>query len=370
MKNVIVFFGGESCEHDVSVITGVMALNAIDKTIYNPVPVYIGKNGKWYSHGKMNDVSMFKNVQLKSLKEVVLLPPNKSLYLIKRGRLKELCEIYSAVNCCHGGEGEGGGLYAILKSCAIPCTSAGLFASAMAMDKELTKLALKSIGVFCLSCVRINRDSFYLQREFVFETVKAKLGFPIIIKPARLGSSIGISIAKSVDELEKGLMQAFVYDSKVIVEKALVGFREINCAVYKRAGEVVVSECEEPILNSELLTFSDKYKLPTQKDFPARIDKEISEKIRKITKTIYQKLNFSGVIRIDYLLLEKEVYVNEINAVPGSLAYYLFCKTTDEFCSFLTHLIEQSVDEGRVQLQNKTTFDSGILNLSSCKTKR
>ena len=204
----------------------------------------------------------------------------------------------------------------------------------------------------------------------MFSTVQEKLGFPIIIKPARLGSSIGISIAKTVDELEKGLMQAFIYDSKVIVEKALAGFREINCAAYKRAGEVVVSECEEPILNSQMLTFNDKYKLPVQKDFPAKIDEEIREKIRKTTKAIYQKLNFSGVIRIDYLLVDKEVYVNEINSVPGSLAYYLFCKTTEDFSKFLTQIIEQSVDENRVLSQNKTVFSSGILNLSSCKTKR
>lgn len=370
MKNVVVIFGGESCEHDVSVITGVMALNAVDKTLYNPIPVYIAKNGRWYTSDKMKDVSVFKNIELKKLVEVTLLPPSRNLYAIKKNRLKELGEIYSVVNCCHGGDGESGGLYAIIKNCSISCTSSGLFSSALAMDKEFTKLALKGIGVACLSCVRINRDTFYLQREHVFSTIQEKLGFPIIVKPARLGSSIGISIAKTVDELEKGLMQAYVYDSKVIVEKALVGFREINCAAYKRAGEVVVSECEEPILNNQMLTFNDKYKLPVQKDFPAKIDEEIREKIRKTTKAIYQKLNFSGVIRIDYLLVDKEVYVNEINSVPGSLAYYLFCKTTEDFSKFLTQIIEQSVDENRVLSQNKTVFFSGILNLSSCKTKR
>ena len=370
MKNVIVIFGGESCEHDVSVITGVMALNAIDKKLYNPIPVYVGKNGRWYTHQKMNDVSMFKNVLHKDLTEVALLPPNRSLYAVKKNKLKEICQIYAVVNCCHGGEGEGGGLCAIFKSCSLPCTSAGIFASALAMDKELTKIALKGIGVACLPCVRVQRDAFYLQREVVFDTIKSKLGLPIIVKPSRLGSSIGISVAKNDEQLEKGLMHAFIYDNKVIVEKALVGFREINCAAYKCADEVVVSECEEPILQSDILTFNDKYKLATQKDFPAKIGEEIREKIRKTTKTIYQKLNFSGVIRIDYLLIGNDVYVNEINAIPGSLAYYLFCKTTEEFCKFLTEIIEQSVDENRVLSQNKTVFSSGILNLSSCKTKR
>ena len=318
----------------------------------------------------MKVASLFKNIKLESLNEIALLPSDRNLYLRKRGKIKPLCEIYAVVNCCHGGEGENGELYALFKRCNLPCTSSGLFASALAMDKEFTKLALKGIGVNCLPCVRINRDSFYLKREIVFHTVKIKIDYPVIIKPATLGSSIGITIAQNENELEKGLVQAFIYDDKVIIEKALKNFREINCAVYKKEGEVVVSECEEPILNGEILTFSDKYKLPTQKEFPANLDDEIRDKIRKTSKTVYVKLNFSGVIRIDYLLNGKEVLVNEINSVPGSLAYYLFCKTTDEFSSFLTQLIEQGVDEYRVKLQNKTTFESGVLNMTSSKIKR
>ncbi len=369
MKNVVVIFGGESCEHDVSVITGVLTLNAIDRSIYNPFPIYVGKNGKWYTHERMNDVSIFQNINVKNLDEVVTLPADNNLYLLKRGKLKSLGEVYSVVNCCHGGEGEGGGLAGVFKISNIPCTSSSLFALSTAMDKEFTKLVLNGIGVSCLPCVRITRDGFYLKREIALDTVKNKLGFPAIIKPSKLGSSIGISVVQSKTELEKGLVLAFSYDEKVIVEKALVGFREINCGVYKTCGEVIASDCEEVVVSGDMLTFGDKYQSPTQKEFPAKLDEEISEKIKQTAKNIYKKLGFSGVIRIDFLLCNNEIFVNEINSIPGSLSYYLFCKTTLNFCTFLTSLIEESVDDFRAISQNKKSFKSGVLNISSCKTK-
>ena len=370
MKNVLVFFGGESCEHDVSVITGVMAQNAVDKKQYFPLPIYVGKNGRWYTHTKLNDVSVFKNLNLQSLEEVAILPSDNTLYKIKKGKLKRICEIYSAINCCHGGEGEGGGLSAVLRQSKIPCTSADEFASSLAMDKEFTKIALKGIGVKCLSCVRIDRDKFYLRKETALRLIELRLGFPVIVKPAKLGSSIGIKLAKDEKELERALTVAFGFDERVIIERALQSFREINCAVYKSGGEIIASECEEPILNGEMLSFEDKYKAPTKKTFPAEIDLKLAEKIKKTAKTVYERFKFSGVIRIDFLLENEEVYLNEINAVPGSLAYYLFCKSTADFGGFLSRLIEESVDDYKMSLQKTTTFQSGVLNISSCKTKR
>ena len=370
MKNVLVIFGGESCEHDVSVVTGVMTLNGIDKKLYSQIGVYVGKNGKWYTNSKFNDISIFKSVNLQELDEVVLLPSDNCLYKIKKGKLKKLCEIYSAINCCHGGDGEGGGIFAVLKQSRIPCTSADLFASSVAMDKEFTKIALKGIGVKCLSCVRIDRDRFYLKKDEALRLIEIRLGFPVIIKPARLGSSIGIRLAKDEKELERGLTVAFGYDEKVIIEKALRGFREINCAVYKSGGKIVASECEEPNLRGEILSFEDKYKAQTQKDFPAKIDEKTSDKIKNTSKAVYERLKFSGVIRIDYLIVGDDVYLNEINTIPGSLAYYLFCKNTLEFGDFISKLIEESVDEYKAGLLKTTTFQSGVLNLSSCKTKR
>lgn len=367
MKNVLVFFGGESCEHDVSVITGVMAFNAIDTDRYNPIAVYVAKNGRWYTGDRLNDVSAFKNLNYKNLQEVAIFSGDKSLYRIKRGKIKSVCEIYSAVNCCHGGSGEGGGLYSVLKLSGIPCTSASEFASALAMDKEFTKLALKSIGVRCLPCVRINRENYYLKSQSAIELIKAKIGFPLIVKPSKLGSSIGITVASDLSELERALAVAFTYDEKVIVERAMVGFREINCAAKRVGGEIAVSECEEPAVSGQMLTFDDKYKLPAEKEFPAKIDAKISNKIKEVTSAIYKRLGFSGVIRVDFIVCDDEVLVNEINAVPGSLAYYLFCKSTEEFSVFLSELIEESVDEAMGLKQNKTTFESGILNLSSGK---
>lgn len=367
MKNVAVFFGGVSCEHDVSVITGVMTVNAIDKTKYNPIPIYVTKDGEWKTDEKLKDLSIYKTNGYKNFKTVTLLSGDNSLYQVQKSKIKKIGEIYSAVNCMHGGWGEEGGLYCALKNSNIPCTSSSLFPSSLAMDKEFTKFALSGIGVKFLPCVKLDRGNYYLRKETALKLIEKRLEYPVIIKPANLGSSIGIKVAKDKTELEKGLNLAFIFDKKVIIESALHSPREINCAVYKRGGELIVSDLEEPIKDTELLTFEDKYLSPKQKVFPAEVDEELGEEIKNISATVYRKLGFSGVIRIDFLLNGNEIFVNEINAVPGSLAYYLFCKDTEEFSSMVTDIIEESVDEWKDLSQNKKTFDSKVLNLSSSK---
>lgn len=370
MKNVLVFFGGVSCEHDVSVITGVMTLNAIDKSEYNAVPVYVGRGGEWFTGEKLKDLSFYKELKSDGLKKCVLLPMQDTLFLLKSNRLKPLFKVYSAINCMHGGYGEGGEFTALLKNSSIPFVCPDLFSSALAMDKEFTKIALSSIGVNCLPYVKIHRDNYYLKRDYALKVIQKKLDFPVVIKPAKLGSSIGISVAKNVRELEKSIDFAFKFDEKIIVEKGLENFREINCAVYKSGGSTTVSELEEVEKSEEILSFSDKYKTPAKKTFPAQIEGEIYSQIKAISGAIYRKLAFSGVIRIDFLLWENKIFVNEINSIPGSMAYYLFCKDFNEYSNMLSQLIEESVDCFKSSALSIKTFDGGILNLSSSKIRK
>lgn len=370
MKNVLVFFGGISCEHDVSVITGVMTLNAICKSEYNAVPVYVSRSGEWFTGDKLKDLSFYKEFKSDGLKKCVLLPMQDTLFLIKSNKLKPLFKVYSAINCMHGGYGEGGEFTAIFKNSKIPFVCPDLFSSALAMDKEFTKIALSSIGVNCLPYVKIHRDNYYLKRDYALKVIRKKLDFPVVIKPAKLGSSIGISVAKDVRELEKGIDFAFKFDEKIVVEKGLENFREINCAVYKSGGYTNVSELEEVEKSEEILSFSDKYKFPVKKTFPAQIDGEIYSRIKAISGAIYRKLAFSGVIRIDFLLRENQIFVNEINSIPGSMAYYLFCKDFNEYSTMISKLIEESVDNFKSSALSIKTFDGGILNLSSSKIRK
>ena len=365
MKNIAVFFGGKSCEHDISVITGVLTLNSIDKTKFNAIPIYVDLDGCWYTGKTLNDVAIYKNLQLKKLIKVTFVSGSNVLRRVKKNVLKNLYTIDCAINCIHGLNGEDGSLAGLLKLCGVPCCSPSTFASSFSMDKDFTKIVLSGLNVEKLPYVRIHKSCFYQKRNTAIKMIEKKFKYPVIVKPANLGSSIGISTAKNAEELENALITAFNYDVKVIVEKALVGFKEINCSAYKKDENIIVSMCEEPVLASEILTFKDKYlggKGGINKKFPADIPPEISSKIQSITEKIYRKCDFLGVIRIDFLVANGKVYVNEINTVPGSLSYYLHCKTLKEFTSLLTSLIGEGIKAFNEENSRNYIFNSSVLN--------
>ncbi|MBR1677512.1 MAG: D-alanine--D-alanine ligase [Clostridia bacterium] len=362
MKNVLIFFGGVSCEHDVSVITGVLTLNALKCEKYNPIPIYIDENGRWFSGDVLRDISFYKNFDLKKVKSVVLLPKDRCIYEKKKNGLNKIAEVSVALNCLHGLNGEDGSLAGFLTLCDIPFASPSLFASAVSMDKYYTKLLLSGLGVNSLPYVRVCRENFYKNKRIACQFVEKRSTYPVIVKPANLGSSIGIKVVKSGEELMSALENAFKYDGKVIVEKALEKFREINCACYKSGDKYIVSECEEPTINGDMLTFDDKYLSVGTKRFPADIDKATETIIKDTVKKVYRKLDFNGVVRMDFLLSDGEVYLNEINSVPGSLAYYLFCDGTDKISQFLSTIIEDGIDEYLRYKSNEFVYRGGVLN--------
>ena len=353
MKNVAVFYGGQSVEHDVSVITGVMTVNSIDKTKYNVYPVYVAKDGSAYTSEKLRDIDSYKNMDLKKHQRVTLSLGDNRLYKIKGNKLKPICSISIGVNCMHGGWGEEGGLSAFLEGCSIAVASPGLLPSAISMDKAFTKTVMKGLNVKTLDYVVAKRGEL--------ELIKLPFDFPVIIKPNLLGSSIGVSVANDEESLIAGIKKATRYGEKVLIEPFIQDFIEINCAVYSDGdGKVCVSECERPIGSSEYLSFSDKYK-KGKREFPANIDQKISEKIKGITKKVYEKMNFTGVIRIDYFVKGKDVYLNEINSVPGSLAFYLFGQTMKDFSKMLNEILDRAEREYVKKASEVRDFDSGIL---------
>ena len=355
MKKIAVFFGGESVEHDVSVITGVTTLNSIDTSRYQVIPVYVEGDGKFYTGDCLFDIDGYKTLNTKKLKRVTLLPSDNGLYQIKKAKLKKLCSISAIVNCMHGGVGEDGSMAGLFNVCKIPCTSSGVTASSMSMDKAFTKTVLKGLNVKHLSAVKVNGVYDLHKRE------KELAEFPVIVKPNLLGSSIGITKAENRSQLINGVLLALKYNDSVIIEPCLENFMEINCAVYRDySGKLVVSECERPIANSEILGFDDKYK-KGEREFPAKIEKRITDKIKKTTQKVYECCNFSGIIRIDYMVKDNQIYLNEINSVPGSLAYYLFSDTLKDFSLILTDLIEKAIKDNEKNKTTVKTFDSGIL---------
>ena len=262
----------------------------------------------------------------------------------------------------HGLNGEDGSLSGMMQLCSIPLAGPPTFASSLSMDKYYTKIVLAGLNVSFVPYLRICKDTYQKSKNFVLKYISGRLGYPVVVKPANLGSSIGISKADSEDEVLKSLSEAFRYDGKVIVEKALENFREINCACYKSGDRFFVSECEEPLNDGKILTFKDKYDLGAVKQFPADLDEKVSSEIKSIVKYVYKKLDFESVIRIDFLLSNGKIYLNEINSVPGSLAYYLYCDSTEKLGDFIGVLIENAIDEFLKFKSDEFEYKSDVLS--------
>ena len=351
MKSVAVFFGGVSVEHDVSVITGVLTCNSLDKS-FNVVPVYVDKSGEWFTGESLLDPDNFTRLDYKKLTRVSLVAGKNILYAVRGRKLKELCVISAAINCMHGERGEDGSLAGVLKMCGIANASSDIYSSALAMDKTLTKRALKGIAKML--------PYVFIESVKEAEEITLPFSYPVIVKPVFGGSSIGVKIVDNKDELSRAVGFALRFGKRVIIEPCLKDFIEINCAAYKNVNGVKVSECEMPVRRTDYLTFSDKYE-SGKRVFPADIPQKISDKIKKITEKVYTIFGFTGVIRIDYFLKDDTVYLNEINSVPGSLAYYLFSDTLAGFTEMLNELLEIARINFAEDNTLKKTYDSGIL---------
>ena len=360
MQNILVFFGGKSVEHDVSIITGVMTLNTIKRSRFNAVPVYVDRRGKFYTGESLFDLATYNKLNYKSLKEITFKFGENKVYEVKNKRLKELFSVKCAINCMHGGLGEDGSLAGLINFLDMPFCSPNVLSSSVCMDKAFTKIVVKGLNILSLPYVLVSSV------ESVEEKVK-KLGYPLIVKPNKLGSSIGIQKVEREKDLFSAVSSALRYGEKVIIEPCLTFFTEINCACYKdRLNKIIVSECEQPKGSKEVLSFSDKYE-KGEREFPANIDEKLSNYIKKTTAKVYEALDLDGIIRVDYMIVDGKVYLNEINTVPGSLAYYLFCDTFSDFTVILQDLIEKAgFDKARENSYNKD-FSCSLLNYKGIK---
>ncbi len=362
MKNVAVFFGGQSVEHDVSVITGALTTNSVDKSEYNAVPIFVDKQGVWYTGEILKDIDEYKSLNYKKLTQVFLKGGSNQLYAIKGKKIKPLLTLAVAVNCMHGERGEDGSLAGALKLSDIPLASPDLLVSSACMDKSFTKIVMKGLKIKVLPSVTVGEG---LNEKEIF----SKLKLPLIVKPNCLGSSIGLTKVDKKEDLAPAVALAKRYGERVIIEPCLKGFIEINCSAYRSSsGRIIVSECERPIGKDDILSFEDKYK-SGKRVFPADIDKSISDQIKGLTEKVYRELNANGVIRIDYFVCGSEVYLNEINTVPGSLAFYLFGDTLKSFTTLLNDLISSAIKRANKNATVQKTFSAGILNMGGIKSK-
>jgi len=373
MQNIAVIFGGVSCEHDISIVSALLVLENIDRKNYNVFPVYISGRGEWYVINGNLTASDFKRQKMpdKAFKTTTFLPGDNNLYFFKQKKLKKICKIDCAVLVNHGLNGEDGTISSLMQLCNIPCSLSNIFSAAASMDKVAAKLIFKALNLNVLPYLDFSVSDYKTDKEKIFNDIEKVLSYPVIVKPCNLGSSIGISICNNLEELAFAIEAAFKYDVKIVAEKAVKDFIELNCSAILRDGKILASEVERPISYKEFLNFDEKYDFKSgmencKRELPAKIDDGTRTKIQEITKNIYKNFNCTGVIRVDYIYKDK-IYVNEINAIPGSLAYYLWETEKISFSKLIDILINEAVKKFNEFKSCSFSYDSDILKINPKK---
>lgn len=358
MENIAVFFGGKSTEHDISIISASMAIKVL-KNEFNVLPIYITKDNKFYT-GDFSDLKVFKNFDYNKFKELIFIK-NKA-YILRKNKLKFYCNVDVAIPIMHGKNGEDGTLQGFLELKEIPYTSSKVLGSAICMNKFITKQILKQNKVNVVDAILITKNEEDKLNKFIKKT-----GFPVIVKPVNLGSSIGITLVKNENDLKDAIDFAFTFDDKILIEKALDNFKEYNISVLKVGEDILTSVIEEPLGKDEILSFQDKYKSKTGKGmeslnriFPNDLSVNIVDKIQKFAQVAYKECECFGVVRIDFLVKDEKVYLNEINAIPGSMAYYLW-KEKYSYLDLLKVLILEAKKDFAKKSRLNTVFDGSVL---------
>ena len=380
-----VFFGGKSVEHEVSIITAIQAIENVNREKYDIVPIYITKDNKMYCGNTIGDIKEYKNLDnlLHISSQVTLAQKGNKVVLLKCNKKFYESEVYDYIDIAfpivHGTNVEDGTLQGYLKMFDIPMVGSDVISSACGMDKYVCKCILKENNIPVLDCIRFDKKEFYTSQEEILEKIEKEFGYPVIVKPINLGSSVGISIAKDKEELLESIEDALAYSNKILVEKAIQNLKEVNCSVVGDYEEQCASECEEPIKTDEILSFNDKYisggketGVKTNSKFsmnsgvlklPAEIDDDTKNKIQELSKSTFKALGCSGVIRIDFIIDKdtNKIYVNEVNTIPGSLSFHLWKASKLPYPELLDKLIELGLKKYREDKNLTFLFESNIL---------
>lgn len=375
--NIGVFFGGCSTEHEISVISASQAMSAIDRSVYDVTPVYISKNGRWYTGDALLEISNYRNIPelLKQCQEVYMEPvkDDYNIYLRKHKLFGSniVTTLDVAIPVLHGSYGEDGTFEGILDAIGIPYAGCNVLASANGMDKITMKMILQACDVPVVDYVWFTDKQWFSQRDDLIQRIETKLGYPVIVKPANLGSSVGIGAAYDRDQLIRRLNDAERYSSRLIVEHMVENLHEVNCSVLGNCDEYQTSVCEEPIKSGEILSYEDKYMGGTkgakgmqasQKRIPADLPEDVTKKIRFYAGETFRVLSCHGVSRVDIIMDADNgnIYVNEINTIPGSLSFYLWEASGIPFDELMDRLVKLALKRKREQEKKTITYDQNI----------
>lgn len=380
IKNLIIAFGGSSPEHEVSVLTAMQVFAAMEDRNYELIPLYITKSGKWLSGDPLKDLSNYKD--LKKL-EAECFPVSFSkdemgtTHLTEQGKpglfKKAFSEpVYTVVCAFHGSEGENGAFQGACEQFNIPYTGSGVLASSVGMDKVKAKQLCEANNIPVTSSLDFYESDWEAHQDTILKEAEM-LGYPLVVKPANLGSSIGVKKVDAEDELIDAVETAFRYDAHLLVEVAIRPLMEINCSVLGTAENCRASVCERPLGSTETLSFEDKYQSGAGADkgmasadrvIPADISPELTDTIRSMAVHTFKTFDASGVARLDFLVNAdtEDVYFNEINTIPGSFSFYLWDKSDLNFTQLVEELIEIALQRHHAKNGRIRSYDTNLLS--------
>lgn len=380
--NIAVFYGCRSVEHEVSIISAVQAMRAINREKYDVTPVYVTKNGEMYTGDCLFSIEEYRNLteMLKKCKKVFFARENGSVVmkyeaygLFSKAKPVNIDVAFPIVHGTNCEDGTMQGLFEFLDLAYVGCD---ILSSAVGMDKAVFKDVLKSAGLPVLNCVCFRSREYMANKADITAEITEKIGFPLIVKPVNLGSSVGITKVKTAEELDDAIMLALSFADRILVEHAVTAIREINCSVVGDPDNCEASVCEEPIMNDEILSYEDKY-LGNSKNsgaskgmaslgrkIPADLSEEKAQEIRHLACDIFKAIGASGVVRIDFIIDTETdtVYANEINTIPGSLAFYLWEATGVKYSELIDRLVELAFRRKRNRDNITYTIDTNILS--------
>lgn len=379
-----VIFGGETVEHEVSIISAVQAMNNMDKEKYDIVPIYISKDRIWYTGKMLMDIDVFKNFDTlkRYAKKVALVKKEDGFFLVSTNGLfnKVISELDIVLPIVHGKGAEDGSLAGYLDMVGIPYVGPKMLGASLGQDKVVMKQVMASCGLPIVDYTWFY-DVEYLEDSSKIKKEIKSLVYPVIVKPANLGSSVGITVAKSEKEIDDAINEAIKYDNKIVVEKMIPNLVEVNQAVLGNYEDAEVSAIAEMLTTNDFLTYEDKYigngkKTGGKKvsnggkmsnsamNIPAKLDKTTEKKINELSLKTFRALNLRGVARIDYLIDKKakKVYINEPNTIPGSLSFYMFKVLGKSYKELLDDLITLTIKEYKNEHKKTTSFETNILS--------
>lgn len=375
--NIGVFFGGRSTEHEISVISASQAMHAINRDKYDVTPIYITKQGRFYSGDALFDVSNYRDIPslLKQCQEVYLRPVfgDYNVYLVKKPFLRSavLTTLNVVIPVLHGSNGEDGIFEGVLETIGIPYAGCNTLSSANGMDKITMKQILQANDVPVVNYTWFTDKQWFAQRGKIVEKIETTLHYPVIVKPANLGSSVGIGRAANREQLIEKIEDAERYSSRIIVEHMVEQLQEINCSVLGDCDEYQMSVLEEPIKSGDILSYEDKYMggskgakgmQASEKRIPADLPDDVTARIKFLAGETFRVLSCHGVSRVDVIVDNSDgsIYVNEINTIPGSLSFYLWEATGIGFEELMDRLVKLALRRKRESSQKTVSYDQNI----------